>query len=141
MSWQKCIVPFTIWTVLSVATIGQDNDAAVDPGNEPAGVESPNKTAPDPSLTLSASARPTMILVVGASGTPEYGQMFSTWADKWERLAEKSKVDCLRLGSETSEVSDRDLLQQSIATISKLSTTPVWIVMIGHGTFARNVAN
>ncbi|MGB0600024.1 MAG: hypothetical protein ACPGLY_25360 [Rubripirellula sp.] len=141
MSWRKCVCPFTIWTVLSVATLGQNNDAVVDVGNEPAGVEGPVETAPDRTPTPSVSARPTMIVVVGASGTPEYGQMFSTWADKWERLAEKSKVNCLRLGSETSEVSDRDLLQQSIATISKGSTTPVWIVMIGHGTFARNVAN
>ncbi len=140
MNLRNHIAALTIWTALSTATLGQESRVVADSGNEVTAVEGASETETDGGPESSASARSTMIVVVGASGTPEYGAMFAAWADKWQQLAGKSNTDCQQLGLGKAEVSDRDQLQQSIEAISSASTTPVWIVMIGHGTYARNVA-
>jgi hypothetical protein len=80
--------------------------------------------------------RATMILVEGAAGEEDYARQFDAWAG---RLAEgmKGKADIIRIGGKqaASELSDRDRLREQLT--SKLSTgsAPVWLVLIGHGTF------
>ena len=85
----------------------------------------------------------TVMIVVGAEGTPEYGRMFAAWAERWEQAARRGGADTILLGDAKSTAdSDRDrlrqLLHQESAPTDKTGT--LWLVLIGHGTFDGRTA-
>ncbi len=76
-----------------------------------------------------------MIVVVGAPGTPEYGKTFDGWADRWRAAAEKGAADVVRIGADAEESpTDRDRLKK-VLEASAQGRAPLWLVLIGHGTF------
>ncbi len=79
-------------------------------------------------IVLAAAADPTVLVVRGAAGTPEYGRQFESWAADWERAA---KLGSARFQS----IASREELQKQLAGDAEEPTAPLWIVMIGHGTF------
>jgi len=79
-----------------------------------------------------------MILVVGAGGNEEYTQQFAGWADKWKAAAADANIEYQEIGR--GEKKDYELLQSAIADNTKGSEQPLWLVLLGHGTFDRNVA-
>lgn len=116
------------------------------------------------------SAEPAdLILVVGAAGEPQYGEMFQQAAERWQEWAADQSLRYQWIGPNESEPSnrssnsseseasaepdeqadqklettrtDRDLLKQTLTdslspTKSKPSRQrPLWIVLMGHGTF------
>jgi hypothetical protein len=80
--------------------------------------------------------RPFVLIVVGAAGGPEYKAQFDRWADRWEVAAVKATAESIRIGS-TDEpgATDRARLRSTLAAKSAASTEPLWIVLIGHGTY------
>jgi hypothetical protein len=104
-----------------------------------AGLASASEAGKDASSDASGSAQ--IILVVGAAGTDEYGDQFAEWAGQWRQVAEKSATPMIEIGgSESGESNDRDQLQAAIESTVSETSQPVWIVLIGHGTFNRGVA-
>ncbi len=82
-----------------------------------------------------------ILLVVGAGGTPEYAEQFEKWADIWVDVAEKSSAIVTPIGrSERTETTDREQLEKAIKSLPSSDPAPVWVVLIGHGTYANNVA-
>ncbi|EMI20414.1 signal peptide protein [Rhodopirellula maiorica SM1] len=82
-----------------------------------------------------------LVLIVGAGGTDEYAAAFAETADQWKRHVESSSVKLHQLGSSAiSKTSDRDQLKAWITEAKSPTSTPLWIVLIGHGTYAQNVA-
>lgn len=84
-----------------------------------------------------AQDRQHVIVVVGAEGTNEYGQMFSEWSEKWKTAA--------TAGDALFDIIDGDdslgQLQQKVsAAVALKSAEPLWLVLIGHGTFDGRVA-
>lgn len=76
--------------------------------------------------------RQTVVVAVGAPGTDEYGQQFQQWAARWKAAASKADADVtLIAGREDS----RDQLLAAIRSSVASSTEPLWVVLIGHGTF------
>lgn len=92
----------------------------------------------------SPATGPDVILVVGAEGEPEYGKAFSGWADRWEQAASQAGAKLTRIGDKVTEdpagSNDRDRLQAVLAAIDPAVSDPVWLVLMGHGTFTQNVA-
>lgn len=85
--------------------------------------------------------QPTVLIVVGAPGAPEYDERFAQWAGRWELAARKADAKCLRVGdSQTSDVTDRQRLQALLAAEPKESLHALWLVLIGHGTFDGRAA-
>ena len=85
--------------------------------------------------------RQTVIVVVGAPGTDEYGQQFLEWSERWQTAATQAEADFVSIGVGTShESSDRERLQQHIEQVASESTEPVWLILIGHGTFDGKAA-
>ncbi|QOV88289.1 hypothetical protein [Humisphaera borealis] len=122
-----------------------------------------------------AADRPTVIVVVGAEGAPEYGSEFAKWADRWIAAANTGGANVIVIGRDgtkadrdsKTEIEDRDKLRQVFAaevgtapstqpttgptsgpSTSSPSTRPadlpatqpsnlqpLWLVLIGHGTF------
>ena len=94
--------------------------------------------------------RSTVLVVVGAEGTNEYGQQFRQWASRWADAAKRGRAEFLSIGLDTdSKTDDHDLLKQRLSEAAglgdprraqKSSTAPLWLILIGHGTFDGKVA-
>ncbi len=80
--------------------------------------------------------RPCVVIVVGTPGTPEYGAQFRTWADQWQAAAAKASAESIRIGqSDEAGVTDRERLRTTLAAKSANGQEPLWVVLIGHGTY------
>ncbi len=104
--------------------------------------------------------KPTVIVVIGAAGTKEYGAQFTKWARLWEEACSKGKAKFAAIGLDTVEGSpapvlpplllsrestgvranDRTALQKILADEPKQTTAALWLVLIGHGTFDGRTA-
>lgn len=79
---------------------------------------------------------PALILVIGAPGQPEYATNFSAQAQLWQKAAAQSDTRVVSIGTgESCSSNDLACLQQSLAAESKDSPAPLWLVLIGHGSF------
>jgi hypothetical protein len=78
----------------------------------------------------------TVLLVVGATGEPEYAENFLQQAQLWEKACLQGSAAVSSIGLSTnSEKSDLDLLHLQLAQTPTNDFTPLWVVLIGHGTF------
>jgi hypothetical protein len=86
--------------------------------------------------------RPTVIVVVGAAGSAEYGAQFVKWANLWEQACSKGgeKFISIGLNNEVQNPNDRTTLQQTITGESQQTDAALWLVLIGHGTFDGRTA-
>ena len=97
-------------------------------------------------LAAPATERPTVLIVVGTPGTPEYRVTFESWVVRWRDVASKADADFLVLGPRPAErvaqppappgATDHDRLRDFLAERAR-SNTPgaLWLVLIGHGSF------
>jgi len=85
-----------------------------------------------------AQTNPTrsLVLVIGASGEPEYGEQFSNWADLWKEAAAKGGLQTYVIG-EAKDKPDEDLqrLLKILTNEVARAAGELWLVFIGHGTF------
>jgi hypothetical protein len=74
-----------------------------------------------------------VILLIGAGGTNEFARTFEDWSDLWIRGAALGgpEVAIIRSGSPTQ----KDDLQRLLASHVGRSELPLWLVLIGHGTY------
>ena len=83
----------------------------------------------------------TVIVVVGAGGTEQYAEQFAQWADLWEEACSKAEARFVGIGLDNLEAqSDRAKLQEVLSDESKQTDLPLWLVLIGHGTFDGRTA-
>lgn len=84
---------------------------------------------------------PTVIVVIGAAGTAEYGTQFAEWARLWKEACSKGDAKFVSIGLDKIEGSnDRTTLQTTLAGESQQTTAALWLVLIGHGTFDGRMA-
>ncbi len=82
-----------------------------------------------------------VIVFVGAPGLPEYLEQFASWADLWEQACEQSGARFRSMGLEgTEDQSDRLRLKELLDEESRERSVPLWLVLIGHGTFDGRTA-
>ena len=95
-----------------------------------------------PCGTASASEPPTLAVVVGAEGLAEYGKEFRTWAGRWQEAARQAGASFVLIGGDdATEGTNREELQQFLASQPAEAEAPLWLVLIGHGTHHRDTAN
>jgi hypothetical protein len=115
----KCLITSFILAFATLATVAQ-------PATRPT-------TAP------TTDDHPTIILVVGAPGEAEFGRDFAKAADDWTDAAKLASAHLIQIGrdqSPTTQPTDKDRLKQSLAAENqRASTSTLWLVFIGHGTF------
>ncbi len=95
-----------------------------------------------------AADRPELIVVVGAPGTDEYGEQFGRWAERWGQVAEAARWDWHAIGrpdktsgaADGKDATDVQRLRDKIATCDRPTEQPLWLVLIGHGTFGLDTA-
>jgi hypothetical protein len=82
-----------------------------------------------------------VIVVVGAPGSKEYGARFTTWADRWKRAAAKAEARFSLLGTDDNpKQSDRQRFADTLAREAAETRGDLWLVLIGHGTFDGRTA-
>lgn len=97
-----------------------------------------------------------LIVVVGAGGTEEYAAEFRQWAKQWEDSGKAGKVTVQVFGTDDSNSADvplddsesnvetmalREQLLQGVSEASQIdSDEPLWLVLIGHGTYDGRTA-
>jgi hypothetical protein len=85
--------------------------------------------------------RATVMVVVGAPGTPEYKQQFADWARSWEQACAKGDADFVAIGLDVNAASDdREILRDTLSEQSQETEAQLWLVLIGHGTFDGRAA-
>lgn len=85
--------------------------------------------------------RADVIVVVGAAGTPEYGSQFESWAQRWQQAAKQGHATCTILGLDpASPPTDHERLHVLLQQAAVEQQRPLWLVLIGHGTFDRRTA-
>ena len=88
-----------------------------------------------------AADRPSVLVVVGASGEKDFGERFEEWAGRWKVTAEKAQADCVVIGLDDAPgKTDRELLQERLSLWIAPSAEVAWLVFIGHGTFDGKTA-
>ncbi len=152
-------VTISVATAMTVATA----NLSVATGQEPQA-----ENIPQPADS-SQTAQPvqSVIIVVGAEGTPEYGLDFRKWAQRWHEAALKGGCQVRLIGpvaeltpdaaldpvlppadsgqqaaAEKTPETDLDRLQIALSESGSQDTSePLWLVLIGHGTFdTRNTS-
>ena len=85
---------------------------------------------------LASADEPTVIVVVGAAGTPEYGRQFAEWTKRWKIAARTGGARFVSIGqAENGTSNDKAELKKQITELQRDSLHPVWLVLIGHGTW------
>jgi len=78
----------------------------------------------------------TVIVVVGAAGEDEFRTNFIRQAELWEGACALARCHRVTLGvQDPGGTNDYAALQQTLAAEPNDGTTPLWLVLIGHGTF------
>lgn len=91
-------------------------------------------------LTLCLTAagtddRPRVVIVVGAPGAPEYAGPFRHWAELWKAAAHRAGADTVAIGLDAADAThDRDRLRSAVSEHAE-GNEPLWLVLIGHGTY------
>jgi len=76
-----------------------------------------------------------LLLIVGTPGTEEYHERFRQWGEKWIAAAAAGHLQVTSLGLKTEEAATLDRIREKISGLVDEKQTPLWIVLIGHGTF------
>ncbi|HWA99640.1 MAG TPA: hypothetical protein VG713_14155 [Pirellulales bacterium] len=97
-----------------------------------------------------APQRTTLIVVVGAAGEAEYGRDFDEEVATWQRTADECGAQLHVVGGDDPKVdevgeklaTDKDRLATLLASETGMaaSEAPLWLVLIGHGTFDGRTA-
>jgi hypothetical protein len=75
-----------------------------------------------------------LLLIIGASGTEDYAAQFQEWAGKWREVAQTGNVRVTFFhGDEDEQMLEK--IQQTLTDLRREEHLPLWIVLIGHGTF------
>lgn len=91
--------------------------------------------------TPAADPNRVVIVVVGAPGTADYEQQFTTWANDWQQACEEAGAAFVPVGlDEDTRVSDRETLERILRERGGQPDTKLWLVLIGHGTFDGRTA-
>ena len=76
-----------------------------------------------------------IVLVVGAEGTPEYGRQFAKWQRRWTEAAERAGVRVRVIGRDDDQkTADLERLRGFLDDEPKEGPDDLWLVLIGHGT-------
>lgn len=86
-------------------------------------------------LPLRAGDQAAVIIAVGASGDEAYAADFAKWAASWQLAATAGKAQVQIIGAEAGEKDALARLRTALEAAAKDGPGPLWVVLLGHGTF------
>ena len=83
-----------------------------------------------------AAERPIVIVIVAHPGETEYATQFHEWSEHRRTASKVADADFHMIGEgEVEKSSDRDQLQKLLSEKQGDASEPLWLVLIGHGTY------
>jgi hypothetical protein len=81
--------------------------------------------------------RPCVVILMGAPGTPEYAAELRRSAGQWKAAATRGGAEPILIGADdrAENTPDRDRLHAALTERSSPANEPLWLVLLGHGTF------
>ena len=92
-------------------------------------------SAPRAAAEDNSSDRPSLLIVAGAPGEGAYGETFAKSAQQWSRAATAGNVHHQVIGFTSTSRDPLGDLKQALEEEKKEGTNPLWITLLGHGTF------
>jgi hypothetical protein len=86
-------------------------------------------------MAAGAKESVTVLTVIGAGGENEYQKEFQESAADWEKAARHAEADFIAVGRDAEGTNDLTLVEDALAKVSKEGSEPLWLVLLGHGTF------
>ena len=81
----------------------------------------------------------TIIILVGAAGSAEYGAVFTQSAKDWQQAASKGNLKSVVIGLDEGS-DDKTILRETLKNEPNETAMALWLVLIGHGTFDGRTA-
>lgn len=88
---------------------------------------------------VSAESRGDLLLVQGSPGTAEYGELFAEWSKRIQNSARRGELHVAAILPKTDSDQKSALLEE-FSQLKPDSNLPLWIVLIGHGTYDGRAA-
>lgn len=89
-----------------------------------------------PQANKQTPGAPTVLVVVGAAGEDQFGQSFRAWAQRWEAACQQAGARFSAIGlASRPGLDDRAQLEARLAQEPAEGPDPLWLVLLGHGTF------
>ena len=76
-----------------------------------------------------------VIISVGASGEEAYADDFAKWAANWQQAGAAGRAHVQTIGADSKEKDALARLRAAVEAAAKEGTEPLWLVLLGHGTF------
>ena len=96
----------------------------------------PDSLKAEAQAVADGALRSKLLLAVGAAGEPEYGSNFLAQAILWQKACQKAGFSLTQIGLENSvATNDLELLRQALVSEPREGPQPLWIVLIGHGSY------
>ncbi len=90
---------------------------------------------------VATTTQPTVVIVIGAAGAPEYGEQFAKWSKRWETAARRGDAKLIVIGRDKDPAkTDRDRLHEVLRAEPHTGSNELWLVLIGHGTYDGRAA-
>src|SRR5688500_2973186 len=80
-----------------------------------------------------ALERSSVIIATGAGGEETYTTAFARWTENWQKAANTAGAQIVTLPP--TEMNARDRLRQTLEMEAKEAAAPLWIVLLGHGSY------
>lgn len=80
-----------------------------------------------------ASDRAALIIATGAPGETSYGEAFALWAKNWQTAGAAAGAQETIIGADDKAA--RDSIRKALEATAKDGATPLWLVLLGHGSF------
>lgn len=90
--------------------------------------------APEP------ATRGDLILIQGSPGESQYAEIFSRWSERWKKAAERGQLKVTFISPESAGDRQKEQFIAELAAQRPASSLPLWVVMVGHGTFDGRAA-
>jgi hypothetical protein len=75
---------------------------------------------------------PSVLIVVGAPGEEEFGEMFDEWANQWKEACGKAELKATWVAGTPN---DFELVRSNLVQEAANERDEFWLIFIGHGTF------
>ncbi|MEJ2703688.1 MAG: hypothetical protein P8Z79_14720 [Sedimentisphaerales bacterium] len=85
--------------------------------------------------------RPTIVVVVGAAGDPQYAAQFTQCSERWQEVCSEAGATFISIGlNDAGQSDDRKALQKTLGQESQQAAPALWLILIGHGTYDGRAA-
>jgi hypothetical protein len=82
-----------------------------------------------------AEDRASVIVAIGAPGDAAYEGVFERWAEHWRTASAAGEASFTEIGGDSKATESLARLQTALEAEPHESPAPLWVVLLGHGTF------